>query len=82
MESVKKEWKSGKEWEIDEKHAGPQPGAPTVGVFSTGVTPTSEFVCVLPFPDGDAKRHKGLSLFGQEKAQRPAGGGELLLFCT
>ena len=22
-----------------------------------GVTPKSEFVCVLPFPDGDAKRH-------------------------
>ena len=39
-----------------------------------GVTPTSKFVCVLPFPDGDAKRHKDLSWFGQEKALRPAGG--------
>jgi len=38
-----------------------------------GFTPTSEFVCVLPFPDGDAKRHKDLSWFGQEKALRPAG---------
>jgi hypothetical protein len=29
-----------------------------LSVFSPrGVTPTSEFVCVLPFPDGDAKRH-------------------------
>jgi len=42
--------------------------------FPQGVTPTSEFVCVLPFPDGDAKRHKDLSSFGQEKALRPAGG--------
>ena len=43
-------------------------------VFSPrGVTPTSEFVCVLPFPDGDPKRHKDLSWFGQEKALRPAG---------
>jgi len=34
---VKKEWPSGKEWKIDEKkHAGPLPGAPTVGVFPTG----------------------------------------------
>jgi len=29
-----------------------------LSVFSPrGVTPTSKFVCVLPFPDGDAKRH-------------------------
>ena len=29
-----------------------------LSVFSPrGVTPTSEFVRVLPFPDGDAKRH-------------------------
>ena len=30
-------------------------------------------MCVLPFPDGDARRHKDLSWFGQEKALRPAG---------
>jgi len=43
-----------------------------LSVFSPrGVTPTSEFVCVLPFPDGDAKRHKDLSWFGQEKALCP-----------
>jgi len=42
-----------------------------------GVTPTSKFVCVLPFPDGDARRHKDLSWFGQEKALRPAGEGSL-----
>jgi len=50
--------------------------------FPRGVTPTSEFVCVLPFLDGDAKRHKDLSWFGQEKALRPAGGEEFVLFCT
>jgi len=45
-----------------------------LSVFSPrGGTPTSEFVCVFPFPDGDAKRHKDLSWFGQEKALRPAG---------
>jgi len=54
-----------------------------LSVFSPrGVTPTSEFVCVLPFPDGDAKRHKDLSWFGQEKALRLAGEGEFVLFCT
>ena len=31
----------------------------------------------LPFPDGDAKRHKDLSWFGQEKALRPVGGGRV-----
>ena len=44
------------------------------------VTPTSEFVCELPFSDGDAKRHKNLSWFGQEKALRPAGGESLYYF--
>ena len=49
-----------------------------LSVFSPrGVTPTSEFVCVLPFPDGDARRHRDLSWFGQEKALRPAGEGSL-----
>ena len=42
-----------------------------------GVTPTSKFVCVFPFPDGDARRHIDLSWFGQEKALRPAGGESL-----
>ena len=36
-----------------------------LSVFSPrGVTQTSKFVCVLPFPDGDARRHKDLSWFG------------------
>ena len=49
-----------------------------LSVFSPwGVTPTSEFVCVLPYPDGDARRHNDLSWFGQEKALRPAGEGGL-----
>ena len=34
-------------------------------------------MCVLPFPDGDARRHKDLSWFGQEKALRLAGEGSL-----
>ena len=42
-----------------------------------GVTLTSKFVCVLPFPDGDARRHKDLSWFGQEKALRLAEEGSL-----
>jgi len=51
-----------------------------LSVFSPrGVTPASKFVCVLPFPDGDAKRHKNLSWFGQEKALRPAGGGRICI---
>ena len=50
---------------------------PSVGVFPTGVTPTSKFVCVLPFRDGDARRHRDLSGFGQEKALRPAGERDL-----
>ena len=32
---------------------------------------------MLPFPDGDARRHRDLSWFGQEKALRPAGEGGL-----
>ena len=48
--------------------------------FPQGVTPTSEFVCVLMFPDGDAKRHKDLSWFRQEKALHPAGWGESLYY--
>ena len=32
---------------------------------------------MLPFPDGDARRHKDLSWFGQEKALRPAREGSL-----
>jgi len=35
----------------------------------------SKLICVLPFLDGDARRHKDLSWFGQEKALRPAGEG-------
>ena len=47
-----------------------------VSVFSPrGVTPTSKFVCVLPFQDGDARKHKDLSWFGHEMALRPAGEG-------
>jgi len=38
-----------------------------------------KLVCVLPFPDGDTKRHKDLSWFGQEKALRPAGEESLFI---
>ena len=34
----------------------------------------------FPFPDGDPKRHKDLSWFGQEKSLRPAGGESLYYF--
>jgi len=37
------------------------------------------YACSL-FPDGDAKRHKDLSWFGQEKALRPAGEESLYYF--
>jgi len=45
--------------------------------FPRGVTPTSEFICVLPFRDGDARKLRDLSWFGQEKALRPMGEGSL-----
>jgi len=62
---------------MKKKHAGPLP-ARQLSVFSPrGVTPTSKFVYMLPFPVGDARRHKDLSWFGQEKALRPAGEGSL-----
>jgi len=49
-----------------------------LSVFSPGGSHQRvKLVCVLPFPDGDAKRHKDLSCFGQEKALRPAGGESL-----
>ena len=55
-----------------------QPIVSLVSAFSPrGVTPTSKFVCVLPFPDGDARRHRDLSWFGQEKALGPAGERDL-----
>jgi len=38
-----------------------------------------KLVCVLPFLDGDAERHKDLSWFGQEKALRPAGGSVCII---
>ena len=65
------------EWEIDENTQDPYL-ARQLSVFSPrGVTPTSKFVCVLPFLDGDARRHKDLSWLGQEKALRPVGEGSL-----
>ena len=41
-----------------------------------------EFVlfCMLSFLDSDAKRHKDLSWFGQEKALRPVGEESLYYF--
>jgi len=51
-----------------------------LSVFSPqGVTPTSEFVCVLPFQDGDAKRHtKIYPGSGKRRPYVQRGGGE---FC-
>ena len=56
------------------KHTGPLPGAPTVGVFPRGVTPTSKTCGCSPFQMVMQERHRDLSWFGQEKALHPAGG--------
>jgi soluble cytochrome b562 len=54
-----------------------------VSVFSPpGVTPTSEFVCVLPFPDGDARRHKDFILVRAREGPTSSGGGMFVLSCT
>jgi len=54
-----------------------------LSVFSPrGVTPTSEFVCVLPFPDGDAKRQTKIYLGSGKRRPYVHWGGELVLFCT
>ena len=52
-----------------------------MSVFSPrGVTPMSEFVCVLPFPDGDAKRH--INIYPGSGKRRPyvQQGGESLYY--
>jgi len=55
-----RKWRNGSghpetRWKIVSKHARPLPGTPTVGVLTSGVAPMSEFICVLPLPDGDAR---------------------------
>ena len=56
-------------------------GINSVGVFPHGGSHqrVNLYACFL-FPDGDAKKHKDLSWFGQEKALRPAGGESLYYF--
>jgi len=55
-----------------------------LSVFSPrGVTPTSKFVCVLPFPDGDARKdtkiYPGL---GKRRPYVQRGGEMFVLSCT
>ena len=52
-----------------------------LSVFSPrGVTPTSEFVCVLPFPDGDAKRHTKIYPGSSKRRPYVQRGGESLYY--
>ena len=52
---MRHEWPSGKRWEIHGNTQAPYL-ARQLSVFGPrGVTPTSEFICVLPFLDGDAR---------------------------
>jgi len=48
--------------------------------FPREVTPTSEFVCMLPFPDGDAKRHtKIYPGSGKRRPYVQRGGGRVCI---
>ena len=50
---------SGTCWDDETDTQRPLPGAPTVGVLDRGVlNQLVNLFCVLPIPDGDAKRHK------------------------
>jgi len=54
-----------------------------LSVFSPqGVTPTSKLLCVLPFPDGDAKRHTKIYPGSGKRRPYVQWGGESVLFCT
>ena len=73
--SAKREWPSGRRWGVGEKHAGPLPGAPTVGVLPPGgVTPTSKLVCVFPVPDGDARMIQRFILVRAKEGPTSSGG--------
>ena len=45
-----------------------------VGVLTSGVTPTSEFVCVLPFLDGDARMTQRFILVWAREGPTSSGG--------
>jgi len=47
-----------------------------------GPTPTSEFVCVLPLPDGDATRTQTIYLGSGKEGPTSSGVGEIVLSCT
>ena len=50
---------SGTCWDDETDTQRPLPGMPTVGVSDRGVlSRLVNLFCVLPIPDGDAKRHK------------------------
>jgi hypothetical protein len=51
-----------------------------MSVLTLGVTPTSEFVYVFPFLDGDARMTQRFILV--REGPTSSGGGDLLLSCT
>jgi len=61
------------------KYTEPLPGTPTVGVLTSGVTPTSEFVCMFSFPNGDARWTQGFILV-QAKEGPTSSWGESLYY--
>ena len=56
----------------------------SIGVSPRGLAPTSEFMCVLPLPDGDTRRttriYPGSGKEGPTSSGR--GRGEFVLSCT
>jgi hypothetical protein len=58
------------------------PDARYVGVLTRGVTPMSEFVCVFPLPNGDARMTQRFILVRAREGPTSSGGGDLLLSCT
>ena len=55
MGLVKYEWPSGKRWEIGRHMLDTYLARQLLVLLPRGVTLTSEFVCVLPLLDGDAR---------------------------
>ena len=53
---------------------------PTVSVLTLGVIPTSEFVCVLPFLDGDVSVTQRVILVRAKEGPMSSGVGEILYY--
>ena len=54
----------------------------SVGVLTPGVAPTSEFVCMLPFQDGDTRMTQRFILVRAREGPTSSGGGDFVLSCT